>query len=357
MTEMNDRRELALFGEGAVVVEVLPQANPFDLNDAWKTAFFNWLNAPKRCNANTRRAYEKAWWLLLDFTGKMPWQITKSDVASWVTAMHLSGLSAGTIAQRVAAVSSFFNYAMYEAPRTHPDGRETGLCEYNPAGGESIRPEICPYDKAVGLTLEQCLALLRAIVPNTVQGLRDSVLFRLYIATGRRNSEIRTLQKKDIRIVREGLVQFYWNQKHGQGWDDLPWDLWEELLRYLEAAGRPFDGLANEDYIFTALSEAGRRLPQKVGMVYNPTAQPLAARTVGGLLKRYARKAGLDPKQIHVHTLRHTTADMMLDAGWKIEDVQRRLGHANIGTTQIYVTNRVKGQNKFWAQFKALNDL
>jgi integrase/recombinase XerC len=56
---------------------------------------------------------------------------------------------------------------------------------------------------------------------------------------------------------------------------------------------------------------------------------------VARLLEKYLKQAGLDPNA-SPHTLRHSFATHMLDAGADIRSVQELLGHKSLGTTQIY---------------------
>ena len=335
---------------------LLPAPTILDVAQEWVRQFELWLESPKRRAPGTQRAYRSAWQALLGYTGKMPWQITKSDVAEWGIAMREHGLGDCTIQQRIAAVSSFYRYAMEEAEIVLPNGSRSPLHGYNPAGGKSLRPSVMPYDKAEGLTNEQAVALIRVILPNSVQGLRDRALFRLYLATGRRNQEIRCLRVRDVE-VRGELVRYKWKQKRNEGWDEIPQDIWEDILKYLEKSGRAWDTLTGDDPIFTALVDAAKHLPNMAGRSYQASQQPISGRQVLGLLKHYARKAGLDWKLIHVHTLRHTTADMMREAGFDVMDIKERLGHKNLNTTQIYLTRKRTPRNAFWKRFKALNEI
>lgn len=66
--------------------------------------------------------------------------------------------------------------------------------------------------------------------------------------------------------------------------------------------------------------------------------EPFSQRTVEAMVKRVARRAGLDAwERITPHKLRHSFASALVEAGRSIDEVKELLGHASIATTQIYV--------------------
>jgi integrase/recombinase XerC len=91
----------------------------------------------------------------------------------------------------------------------------------------------------------------------------------------------------------------------------------------------------------TVIDELGRPAD---AVFLNKFGTRLTTRSVGRLLVTYLRKAGLDPRT-SPHTLRHSFATHLLDAGADIRGVQELLGHKNLTTTQVYThvtTNRLQ---------------
>jgi integrase/recombinase XerD len=75
-------------------------------------------------------------------------------------------------------------------------------------------------------------------------------------------------------------------------------------------------------------------------------ARPLTRQSFWQLLKQVAMAAGIDPARVSPHVLRHSFASHMLARGADLRSLQLLLGHADIGTTQIYTHVLAERLNK-----------
>lgn len=321
-----------------------------DRMHAWVEAFELWLAS--RRSPHTRRVHRRTWETFLAYTGKSFWEITRADVARWIDEQRQLGLAEPTLMQRVAALSSFYEYARDEYEITTPDGRIIPLYDANPASSKSLRHKVNPYGKARYLSLTESKALLNAIPRSTVQGLRDYALILFYLVTGRRNSEVRTLKWGAF----EDFGERVWYRWSGKGKTDMRYECpraaWTAIRAYLKAAGR-LETMRLDDYIFTALSDNAGRLP-KVGKSFQALTRPLSMREVSRLLKRYAVLGGLDPVKLKVHTLRHTAAMLRKESGSPVDEICGFLSHSSLAITQIYL-HTVEGYvDTNWVKVEAL---
>ena len=133
------------------------------------------------------------------------------------------------------------------------------------------------------------------------------VLMFLYY-TGVRLNEIINLKWEDIDVQR-GIIHL----KVAKGEKERIVFLHDNLRKFVE-----YFNLKKEGFVF--LSNFGKK--------YNK-------RTIQVIVKNAAKKAGIG-KKITPHTLRHTFATHLLEAGADIRHIQKLLGHANLQTTQIY---------------------
>lgn len=329
-------------------------ASPESESLHWAQAFELWIESQR--SDNTRRAYRNAWDALLTFTGHMPWELSRTDLARWCDYQRSVGLSPATVHQRLAAISSFYTYASQVYTRQGINGQEQPLAMINPAAAIQ-RPRLPAFQQARYLTIPEARALLGGIPRYTLQGKRDYALYLAYLVTGRRNSEIRTLRWSDIELNRTdslGVERVYyrWEGKGQVRRDECPLPVWEAIRSYLEAAGK-LGRMRRGDYIFTPILDRAAHLPNiRPGDLAEN--RPLSMRAVGQLLKKYARRAGLEAGRVHVHTLRHTAAMLRRQAGDDIEQISAFLGHSSLAVTQVYLHTLEGQRDTSWEKVSAL---
>jgi integrase/recombinase XerC len=159
--------------------------------------------------------------------------------------------------------------------------------------------------------------LVAAPSADTALGLRDRAILETLYSAGVRVSELVGLGLDDVDLA-ESVATV-----RGKGKKErlaLIGDAAKGAIsRWLEARTLLLEGI-------------GRRSD---AVFLNRNATRLSTRSVGRLLVKYLKQTGLDPRTTP-HTLRHTFATHMLDAGADIRGVQELLGHKNLTTTQIY---------------------
>ena len=358
-----EEQALALFEPDAqiVVLDNGPAGQEwttFERMQEWGRALEAWLASRK--SPKTRQAYRAAVEDFFSFYSGLPWDAIPNDVREWRADMETrdwvnersgqsgTGLSAATVAQRMAGLSSFFTFTMKHHWVTLRDGRHRPLGDRNPVAAVD-RPDVVAFANATCLSEEQACQLVSAIPGHTKTGLRDRALILAYLLTGRRSKEIRLLQWGDLR-TQGGRKQYHWVGKGKERWDDLPPPVWEAMESYLRAVGR-LDEMVDDAYIFTALSDRARRLPG-VGKDWSQD-NAISAREVRRIVKKYAKKAGLDAAEVHVHTLRHTAAELYRKSGDDIFAVSKLLAHSSPTVTKGYFDHMRGHQNVTWAKVAA----
>jgi integron integrase len=210
-----------------------------------------------------------------------------------------------------------------------------------------------PERKPAVLTRDEVKRLIA-----TLDGVRWLIAKLLY-GTGMRSIECLRLRVKDIDF---GYRQI--TVRDGKGAKDrvtvLPGSLIEPLGRHLDKvrllhAGDVRRGLGST-YLPFALARKFPRAATEWGWQYVFPARTLGRDPVDGVVRRHhlhesvlsrsirqAARAALIDKHVSAHTLRHSFATHLLEAGYDIRTVQELLGHADVSTTMIYAHVLNKG--------------
>jgi integrase/recombinase XerC len=252
-------------------------------------------------------------------------------------------LKPATVAQRLAVVSSFYDFAIRR-------GLVAGLTS-NPADLVE-RPKVESYAEAQALDpakVRQTLGELRRAAagegPAADLAARDLALLRVALTTGRRVAELAALRWRDLEVTGNGagVTLTFRRAKGGKVMRDaLAPSVAADLLAWLHRHyGAELGQLDKDAALWPALRHGGKDGRARVG----------AALKAEGLAEIVARR--LDT---HPHTLRHSFAHGMRKAGAKDSEVQARLGHSNLATTGRYLAQLDKADNPFAGQLADLFD-
>jgi integrase/recombinase XerD len=254
--------------------------------------------APRTVEAYRRDLGHFDGWL-----GASPATATPADLERYLAQLRADGLSAATIARRTAALRSFFRHQMLVGTRTDNPAAELDL----PRRHRKLPRTLSPSE------VER---LIEAATGTTPRAQRDRALVELLYGAGLRVSEAVGLERGGVDLDNR-LVRCT-----GKGGKErivpLGRQAVDALRRYL-AHGRPHLDRRHRRELFLnaqggALTRAGAFL----------------------ILRKLAEAAGLEPERVHPHLLRHSFATHLLDGGADLRSVQEMLGHADLGTTELY---------------------
>jgi len=272
--------------------------------------FADYLHAARGYSANTIKSYsadieDLSQYLALQKIERAD-QIDLDVLRDWLYAISQRGLAKSSIARKSAAVRSFTAWLLSSGEIT----TDPGLRLKSPKADRPL-PKVVAKDSLV----EIFEYLTRAAATGEPEAIRDQLVFELLYATGARVSEIVGLNLLDVDFGRNIISVMGKGSKQRMVPFGTP--ARESLERWLAGPRQSLASDPSEQALL--INSKGRRLG--VRAVYQLVARLLSATPTGA--------AG-------PHTLRHTAATHLLDGGADLRAVQELLGHASLGTTQIY---------------------
>lgn len=265
--------------------------------------FFDYLRGEKWAASHTLSSYRFDLNQLKNFclTLKIEqWTDLKStDIRQYVAVRHKEGIGAKSIQRELAAIRSFYRFLLKKQ-----------LVEINPAQGVRAPKSAKKLPKT--LDVDQVAGMLDAGGGDSVLELRDKAMFELFYSSGLRLSELVMLDVADVSLVEGSLrVRF---AKGGQ-------------QRQVPVGGKAI--IAIKQWL------SCRPDLETPAMFVTKQGSRIGQRNVQLRLDKWCIKHGLS-EHIHPHMLRHSFASHMLESSQDIRAVQELLGHADVGTTQIY---------------------
>ena len=276
--------------------------------------FLHFMSVEKGASDNTIDAYRndllqfQTFLSTLNLNGNQTdWRrVTRDAIVAFVVELKDRRYAEATVARKVAAVKSFFQYLHAE-----------GAIRQNPT--ESLESPRVGKSLPKPLTVQQVDELLEQPAKRkTPDALRDHAMLELLYATGLRVTELVSLDLDCISLdPRRPSLRCL-----GKGAKERTIPIYEQAL-----------------HILTAYLNDGRakfvRNKKERALFVNRRGDRLTRQGFWLILKGYARQAGIETL-VTPHTLRHSFATHMLRGGAPLRSVQELLGHANISTTQAY---------------------
>jgi integrase/recombinase XerC len=286
--------------------------------EAAVTRFLVHLSEGRGASPHTIRAYSGDLVHLLGFleakSVETPGEVTALHLRMWLADLTERGLSPTTRARRLAAARALFRFLV----------REDSI-DANPALGLKTprRPKRLPHF----LSRAEVGRLLGAPGAEDRFAVRDRAILETLYSTGCRMSELTGLDEEDLDL-RGGMARV-----RGKGRKERL----APLGRYAVAALR--------EYLPLRLAAIGDAMER--ALFLNRFGTRLRGRSVARLLDKYIQRAGLAART-SPHTLRHSFATHLLDAGADLRSVQELLGHKNLETTQIYTHVTVERMRRIY---------
>ncbi|HUY67765.1 MAG TPA: site-specific tyrosine recombinase XerD [Alphaproteobacteria bacterium] len=280
----------------------------------WRTqalieSFLDMLLAERNASPNTRLAYSRDLADAARFLAKREIDLagaSEDNLRAYLAS--LGAAKASTQARRLSALRQFFRFLLSEHHRKDDPSRALDA----PKQGRHLPKYLS----------EEEVGRLFAAVDHRhgFEGARLKAMLELLYAAGLRVSEMMNLPLAAVQFE-DGFVQV-----KGKGGKERVVPIGAPALKALKA-WLPYRKRTVSEGDF-----AHYLFPSRHG----GRATPLTRQRFFQLLKDVAQKAGLDPKRLSPHVLRHAFATHLLEHGADLRSVQAMLGHADIATTQIY---------------------
>jgi integrase/recombinase XerD len=229
--------------------------------------------------------------------------VRAEDIVAYVERLRRRGLKPASVARRLAAVRGLYRHLLAE-----------GALASDPTEHVDMPRASRPLPRTVAR--DAVVDLIESADVATPRGVRDRALLELLYATGMRASECLGLRLEDVNLAAGYVICL------GKGRKQRLVPAGEEALMWVKRY----------------LGEVRPRLVRRrdCGRLFvNPRGQPLSRQSLWTIVRRAAVVSGIR-RRVSPHVLRHSFASHLLEGGADLRAVQAMLGHADIGTTQIY---------------------
>lgn len=286
--------------------------------------------SPNTVSAYTRDLREFSTWLAATH-GAAGWQwdaLTRTHIRGYLAHLTRRGLAKRSIARQLSAVRSFYKWM-------HRDER----VDVNPA--RAVPTPRLPRTLPAYLDRQQAEVLLQHAATRAQSldftDVRNLAMLELFYSSGLRLSELRGVDLTDLDLVSQQV------KVRGKGRKERIVPVGDHAKQALR------NYLVKRDVLLAKLAGSSRARLARGAVFLSERGARISARAVQhamvGLMQAVSEGADLT-----THSLRHTFATHLVDAGADLRAVQELLGHASISTTQIYTHTSVDRLKKVYRQ-------
>lgn len=263
--------------------------------------FIKYLKVEKKYSDYTIKSYTDDLLELYDYTNDLL-DITPTIVEQYLEYLYSRGIKRNSISRKLSSLRSFYQYLLIKKLVTNNYFKEVSNPKKN-----AVLPKYAKNDD-----LEK---IFQCFDKNTPLGQRNALILEILYATGIRVSELVNIKLNDINTYDRTIKILGKGRK-------------ERIVIY---------GSYCEDNLNLYLKNGRNKLEKSKNdyLLLNKNGTKISTRYIRKIINDAVRKCEVDYK-ISPHTLRHTFATDMLNAGADLMTVKELLGHSSINTTSIY---------------------
>ena len=286
--------------------------------------------SPNTVSAYTRDLREFSTWLAATH-GEAGWQwdsLTRTHIRGYLAHLTRRGLAKRSIARQLSAVRSFYKWM-------HRDER----VDVNPA--RAVPTPRLPRTLPAYLDRQQAEVLLQHAATRAQSldftDVRNLAMLELFYSSGLRLSELRGVDLTDLDLVSQQV------KVRGKGRKERIVPVGDHAKQALR------NYLVKRDALLAKLAGSPRARLARGAVFLSERGARISARAVQHAMVALMQAVS-EGADLTTHSLRHTFATHLVDAGADLRAVQELLGHASISTTQIYTHTSVDRLKKVYRQ-------
>jgi integrase/recombinase XerD len=277
--------------------------------------FITYMKEVKNSSKNTLQAYQNDLRKLQVYLEKLEiysvTKISETSLNSYILMLEKEGLSPASVTRNIAAIKAFLLFLMKHQ-----------LIQGDPS--ERIKPPKLQKKSPQTLEISLIDKLIGQPDTHTKKGIRDRAMLELLYATGVKVTEMISIKISDINLSGRYITCGERKERN------IPFGKTAKaaLVEYLNIRSQDFDKNQSE-FLFL-----------------NTNGEQLSRQGLWKILKAYAKAVGLS--SINPNIIRHSFAAHMIDNGADLGSVQEFLGHSDITTTQLYLSQSYKNSREVY---------